>query len=205
MRARRGVVLAVAIRVLRGAAWSYPLALLAVITLLSLSDESFWLATLLLYIPRLGFALPLLPLTLALWLCGLRNLLLTHAAAALLVLFPLMGLELAWPRQAHDREPLLTPFSCNVHGGVAGVEELVAEIGERAPDLIVLQEADPPDIEQALRGRWPRYFFHQSTQFLLASRLPILSVYAPPRLLANGVLRSPRFMGYTVDTSLGVV
>lgn len=205
LRVQRDVVISFLLRLLRVATWGYLLGLLVVLAYLRFANESYWLSTLLLYLPRFGFGLPIVPLTVALWYFGLRRLLLTQLAALLLVLFPLMGLELAWNRKPDPGEPVLTMMTCNIQHGYQGLDKLVAEIVETAPDLMVMQEADGVEIEKALRERWPGFSFDSTNQFVLVSRGPITAVHEQPKLLASGAMRSPRFIVYTVETKLGPV
>src|SRR2546423_14277236 len=84
-------------RIVAAVAVGYVAALLLVIALLRFVGEAWWITDVGLYLPRLVLALPLPFVTLALLLCRMRRLLLTQLAAALLVLFPAMGLVLPWP------------------------------------------------------------------------------------------------------------
>ena len=85
-------------RILLILALAYPIALLAVIAGLRFIGEQWWLTTAALYLPRLVFALPLPALVLALAWFGPRRALWAQLAAALLLLFPLMGLRVSATR-----------------------------------------------------------------------------------------------------------
>ena len=78
----------------------YPLALLAIVGALRLLGERWWVTTIALYLPRIGFALPLPLLILALLVARSYRLLLTQAVAGLVLLFPLMGLHVGGARTA---------------------------------------------------------------------------------------------------------
>src|ERR1700722_936883 len=74
----------------------YPAALLAVVALRFIG-ERWWVTTVALYLPRLGFALPLPFVVLAAALRSARLLALQASSIALLI-FPLLGLRLGGPR-----------------------------------------------------------------------------------------------------------
>src|SRR5688572_6883778 len=84
-------------RTISALALAYPFALLVSAGLLRFVGEAHWTTNVALYLPRLGFALPL-PLCVA-WLAisGPRKWLWSQAAALLVLLFPLMGLTVSWP------------------------------------------------------------------------------------------------------------
>ena len=81
---------------LRMLAIGYPLALLIFIVSLRFVGEKWWGTTIALYLPRAPFALPLLPLIVAIVWLGPRKLLWTQLLAFGLLL-GLMGFRVAWP------------------------------------------------------------------------------------------------------------
>jgi endonuclease/exonuclease/phosphatase (EEP) superfamily protein YafD len=191
-----------AVRTLRVLAILYPLALLLVLASFRWVGERWAVTAVLLYLPRIGFAIPLPLLTLGVWIHGPRRLLVTQLVALGLIVFPLMGLHVSRPR-AH-RTPSIRVFSCNIHLGTFGKERVVARIKELNPDVVLLQEAEGDSLEY-FRARLPGYSVQASTQFLLGTRFPVRSQYEPPQIRASGVLRSPRFIGYTLETPLGII
>jgi hypothetical protein len=86
--------------------YAYVAALLGMVLALRYVGEQFWMTGIAMYLPRVVFGLPclvLIPLVLRL---GLLRLLWTQLAAALLVVFPLMGLVLPRPRASAGETPL---------------------------------------------------------------------------------------------------
>jgi endonuclease/exonuclease/phosphatase (EEP) superfamily protein YafD len=86
---------------------------------------------------------------------------------------------------------------------VGGYEALVREIDEERPAIVVLQEIldDSDRIFALLRARYA--FAERSTQFMVASRHPIVSQLEPKRIPHQGRERSPRFVRYLIDAPLG--
>jgi endonuclease/exonuclease/phosphatase (EEP) superfamily protein YafD len=182
-------------------AYAYPLVLLALCIVLVSIGERFWVTAGLLYVPRALFGAPLVVLVPALWLMGKKRLLWTQAVALLLVVFPLMGLVLPWPA-ARASGPTLKLLSFNVDSAHAGAEQLLAVVDREQPDLALFQEAPwGGPLHEGLRARFPHV--DSSTQFLLASRFPILERTDPQKIATDERLRSPRFMRYVVDSNLG--
>lgn len=181
----------------------YPVVLLAIILVLHFVGERWWLTGVVLYLPRAVFAAPLPLLVIALLALKERRLLLTQAVAAVLLVFPLMGFVLPWPTFADDHEPKLKILSYNVNSGFQGLEHIADEIDRVSPDLVFLQELpfDPAVLRERLRAVYPH--ISVSSQFITASRFPILSTDEPERLGFYGDARSPRFVRYLIDTPLG--
>src|SRR5436190_13621073 len=138
-------------------AMGYPMLLLLAILLLRFVGEAWWVTDVGLYLPRLPLALPLPFLALALWLCGRRRLLLTQLVAAVLLLFPLMGLVLPWPARAHAGAPRMRVLSYNVNSAYGGLDRILAEVDRFAPDVVLLQElfSNGEAAAARLRGRYP--------------------------------------------------
>ncbi len=187
-------------RLVRGAAYAYPLSLLGVCSAFELVGERHWLTAGAMYAPRALFAAPIALLAPALWLTSQRSLLWTQLAALLITVFPLMGLVL--PLRSHAaRGPTLRVLSYNVDTARAGADELLAVVDRLAPDLVLLQESPwGGPLHDGLRARFP--YFDHSAQFVTASRYPILERNAPaaPR---DGRPYLQRFMRYLVDSNLG--
>jgi len=190
---------------LRALAVGYPVALLGVALLLRFVGEQWWVTAAALYLPRIGFGLPMPVLTLALLIWGPRRLLFAQVLALGLLLFPVMGLELhrggATPRAGALRLRLVT---YNVATGSHGNEGLLATLHDIDADLILLQETHPGQYATLTAGL-EGYQVRISDQFLLASRFPIEDLVVPPRILHSGMTRSPRFVRYRVRTPQGLV
>jgi endonuclease/exonuclease/phosphatase (EEP) superfamily protein YafD len=191
-------------RLVQATAVAYPVVLLLVAIVLRAFGERPWVRAAL-YLPRVLFALPLPILVLALLVMRERRLLLSQAAALLLVLFPLMGLVLPWPRFADRGAPVLRVMSYNVNRGDWGWDKVLAQIDELHPDVVMMQEvfSDPALPVKELKKRYLEA--QASTQFIVASRYPIRLVVDPPRLPLGDARRSPRSIAYIIDTPLGPI
>jgi endonuclease/exonuclease/phosphatase (EEP) superfamily protein YafD len=166
--------------------------------------ESWWVTTGLMYLPHVVLLAPVGAVALALAVVGPRRMLLVQAATAAVVLFPIMGLTLAGPRAPTPGAPRLRVLSFNVATGARSVAAVVAEIRAAAPDVILLQESTRA-VNEAVAAAFPELARFGSTQFLVASRYPIVGSYEPPKLRFGGADRSPRFVGATLETPLGTL
>jgi len=186
------------------AAWLGPAAVLAWWVAVRLGGERWWPTTLVLYLPHGLLLPPLAALGLLVALRGERWRLLPLAAAAWLLLFPVMGLRLGGPRAPTPGAPRLRLLTCNVDAGGRSLEATVAEIAAAGPDLVALQESTP-EVAAALRQALPGLEQRAVRDLLVASRSPNVELLAPPPVAAGGQLRSPRFMRVTLDTPLGPI
>jgi vancomycin resistance protein VanJ len=186
------------------AAVLYPVVLAGIVVLFSMVGERWWVSDVGLFLPRLGFLAPILLFVPLLWLAGLRPLLWTQVAALAIGLFPLMGLTLRWP-STDEQAPKIRVFSYNVNSGGLGVDRIIAAIEAAAPDVVLLQEAfaNSEPIGKALEARYATV--QRSTQFIIASRFPIVETLDPDRIHQGERERSPRFMRHVLATPLGRV
>lgn len=183
---------------------AYPLSLLLVAAALAFVGEHWWITTLALYLPRVAFALPLPFLVVLLLVFRQRRYLWTQLGAALIVLFPLMGLTLPSLASKRDGEPVLRILSFNVNTGYSGPDAVAQKIDEHAPDVVVLQEAlSPQPFIELMKSRYPHV--ENAGQFVLGSRYPVLSTRHPGYLPYYGRTRSPRFIQHRLDTPLGPI
>jgi endonuclease/exonuclease/phosphatase (EEP) superfamily protein YafD len=190
--------------VVLGLAVAYALSLLLFLALLRGIGERSTLATIALYLPRVPFALPLPVLTLALLFVRPRWWLLTQLVAALVLLFPLMGLELHGARAVAAGAAPLRIFSCNADLGSASAEEIADAIHATGPDLALLQEA-PPDEAAALAPLLPGYAVREDDQFVIASKLPIIDAYLAPATMQDGIYFRPAFARYRIGAPGGPI
>jgi vancomycin resistance protein VanJ len=192
-------------RIVAAVAVLYPLSLLAVVVVLRGWGLRWWLATVVLYLPRVVFALPLPFVLLGLALARAWRLALTQVASLLILLFPLMGLVLPSPSRLDREAPVIRVLSYNVDSGYRGFDKIVAQIDVFKPDIVFLQELfhDPAPLIQLLRPRYQEV--RSSGQFLVASRFPIRSTAEPSRVPLNGAMRSPRFVEQVIETPLGPI
>jgi vancomycin resistance protein VanJ len=181
----------------------YLAAVFTVFALLRFAGERWWATGVGLYVPRSVFLLPL-PFTLGalLWF-GPRRLLWSQLAAALLVVFPLMGFVVSLP-SAHGG-PVVRVLSFNVNSSYSGTELVAGAVEKFSPDIVLIQEAIE-NTEQLKAWLAEHYsIVRQSTQFIVATRFSIGSSTMPDVLPYDGRSRSPRFVRYTMNTPLGEV
>jgi hypothetical protein len=181
-------------------ALGYLAALAVCVLAMRFVGESFWATTVLLYVPRRYFAWPLPVVVLALVVVGPRALLATQLASVALLLFPLGGLVISSPPEASGG-PRVRLLSYNGAFGHYGVDRICPEVEAQGPAVLAVQ-AYAPRLLAPLRECLAGYQVHISSQFLLASRYPIVDVEVPPPL-SRGV--SANFVRYTLETPLGLI
>jgi vancomycin resistance protein VanJ len=146
-----------------------------------------WLATLFLFGPRwiCGLPLPCLALGAAVWQ---RRLLGPLAVTAVVIVFPMMGLQVHLPAPA-AAAPGLRVMTCNVNQDQFRVFDLAELIEQEKPDLVALQE-----VTIATRFIWPPgWHAVKRDHFILASRFAITGREDVSRLGRPGVLAAMRF------------
>jgi endonuclease/exonuclease/phosphatase (EEP) superfamily protein YafD len=191
-------------RLVRFLAIAYPVTLFVLILAFRFIGERFWATTIGLYLPRIGFALPLPVVTLlVLWRLP-RRWLLSQLVALVLVLFPLMGLRLPGAPGATAGAFHLRLFTMNTAQGQFGTDKIIAEVQASGADVVLLQETTQGQYAD-LRQSLPGYFHQDSGQFWLASRFPLEELDQPPFIPHAGKMRSPRFVSYVVKTPVGRV
>jgi vancomycin resistance protein VanJ len=179
----------------------YPLSLLAAAAMLRYIGERWWLTGVGLYLPRVFLALPLPFILVAIVAARLHTLFWTQAVAALLLVFPLMGLvPPRLGRRPRDNR-ILRVLSYNINAGVGGIERIVDEIYARSPDVILLQEVYSAELSTLLGARYATV--RVADQFLFASRYPASWSAEPAKLDYGGHQRSPRYLQQTLETPLG--
>lgn len=192
-------------RLLRVAAVGYPIALLLVVLAFRFIGDRWWIVGVSLYLPRLGFALPLPFLAIALALRGPRTLLYAQSVSIVLLLFPLMGLHLSSAAAPTPGATRLRILTLNVSTGAFGNAVILAYLNAAAADVVLLQEVHPNQREILAKGLSTYPAVHVDGQFLLASRFPLLAVIEPPRISHLGKQRSPRYRSYLLETPGGPI
>jgi endonuclease/exonuclease/phosphatase (EEP) superfamily protein YafD len=184
-------------------AYGYPAALAVVALLLRFVGERWWATAVGLYLPRMLFALPLPFVVIAILWSRRPKLLWTQLAAALIVLFPLMGLTVSWPTRPRAEAPTLRVLSLNVDSGFFGLDKIDQEIARYSPDIVAFEEVqlEAVNLPDLLEARYRSVV--ASGQFIVASRFPILEITDPQRVFYNGRLRTPHFMRYLIAGSFG--
>jgi vancomycin resistance protein VanJ len=185
-------------------AWAYPASLILVLIAFRWLGEDWWVTAAALYLPRLGFGLPLLVLLPALLLFRAFRALWPLLLAALLLVWPLMGLSvsLRWQKQ----EPTaLRVLSLNADSCVFGSAAIAASILQYSPDLVLLQEVSSTRtaLEAELRLHYGNV--QASNQFIIASRFPIIETSDPDRTHALGPEHSARYLRHVLRTPRGEV
>ena len=165
--------------------------------------ERWWVTAIGLYLPRAIFAAPL-PFVLGglAWLRE-RRWLWAQALAVFLLIFPILGLVLPWPRFAGGA-PVIRVLSYNVDSAQGGADRIVAEVDRFSPDVVMMQEiAQATALEPLLRARYATVVLQD--QFILATRYPLSALTSPQGVAFEGRQHSPRFLRYVLDTPLGPV
>jgi endonuclease/exonuclease/phosphatase (EEP) superfamily protein YafD len=182
---------------------AYPVVLVAAIASMRWVGEAWWVTAALLYLPRIGFALPLPFLSVALLAFRRKRLLLLQIVCLGLVMFPLMGFVPPIPTRAVQGRPSLRVLTFNVNSCAGGVDAVVEEIDRFAPDVVLAQEIGGDDLPRLLRARYPAV--EVSGQFLIATRYSASSKVEPHAIPYQGKERSARFLKEAMDTPLGPI
>ncbi len=182
----------------------YPLTLALIWTGLRFIGESWWVTSVGLYLPLALLGAPLPLLAAALWWRRRRRLLTLQLVSLCLLLFPLLGLTLNWPSGAAKPTGGLRLVSYNVNSGNGGFDLITEEIMRRDPDVAFVQEI-PFWVASKLTERLKVSLPHtrEDTEFLVASKYPIIAAEYPPNLHFFGRERHPRFVRVVLDTPLG--
>lgn len=123
-------------RAVRALSVAYLVALVALVIALWGWGDSWWPLGVLLYLPRVGFGLPLFLLWPSVLIWRSRTAAWSLALSTLLVVFPLMGLT--WSLAPHAAEgPTLRVLTFNVYFMRHGVEGVLREVAEAKPDVIL--------------------------------------------------------------------
>lgn len=139
-------------------------AALLVWLLLWFGGDRWWFATVMLFGPRWIYAIPWIALAPAAAKLRRRSLW-PLAAAAGILLGPIMGLCLPWARLIARNGPIIRVLSCNIHGNAVDAERLAALVETTLPDLVALQEC-PADLPL----KWPAgWNVRRAGQLLVAS------------------------------------
>ena len=182
----------------------YLLALLAAVAALRLVGERWWVTTIALYLPRIGFALPLPLLVVALLVARSYRLLVVQLVAAFVLLFPLMGLHLVGARAATPGARRFRLFTLNTGLGKNGTGEILDRIRGAHPEVIALEEVRDDDVE-ALRLGLPGYAFRHLDQFVIASRFPVEEEVVPPPISSGGEVQPAQYVHCRLITPAGPI
>jgi vancomycin resistance protein VanJ len=183
---------------------AYPLALGLVILALSVVGERWWFTLAVLYLPRLGFAIPLPFVLAAAWRWAPRGLLALQAVSIYLLLVPLMGFTFAFPAPAAPGGASVRIVSYNIGKAGNRLPDAIAQIQRFAPDIVAVQSVYPGD-EPALKAAFTGWHLHAEGQFLTASRFAIREISIPPPLQYAAGTGGARYVRVTLQTPVGLV
>jgi vancomycin resistance protein VanJ len=182
----------------------YAVALLLIIVGFRWIGERWWITTAGMYLPQIVFAAPWPFLTIALAIWGPRRLLVIQAVTAWMLLFPVMGLQLAWPARHTKTATSFRVLTYNINWAHRGDDVLLRQIQAANADVVLLQETGD-DQRRFFRANLTGYHFHTSSEFLLATRFPIRDTFKPPQLTEQDLQLPPRFIRYTLETPRGLI
>ncbi|MDZ4754984.1 MAG: endonuclease/exonuclease/phosphatase family protein [Phycisphaerae bacterium] len=148
---------------------AYLLVTIALWILLRQQGDRWWVGTLLLLSPRWLVAVPLA--VLAPWILLTRrwHMGMITGGAALIVLWPLLGLRVALPSSAGERGDLRI-VSCNVHRQHMDAAKLAAYLAEVQPDVVALQDWSSSHDNLFAGAEW---HVRREGELFVASRWPI--------------------------------
>jgi endonuclease/exonuclease/phosphatase (EEP) superfamily protein YafD len=192
-------------RVVAAAAFLYPIGLVVLVVALRACGERWWITGVGLYFPRAVFGAPLPVIVPALVASSQVRLLWTQALAATLLVFPLMGFAMHVPSsKAATSTPIVRVLSYNVESGTGagGYPAIVQEIDRFSPDVVFLVEASPSGTLLAdLHARYPTVA--TASQFVIASRFPVLETTTPEPVPYVDRPHSARYMRLVFDSPMG--
>jgi len=183
----------------------YPLALAACALAFRYIGERWWVTAAGLYLPRLGFGLPLPFVAVAAYLWAPRRYLALQALSLGILVFPLMGFSPGFGRWLpHPAGPTLRVMSLNVGSGPAAVPAVVEQVRRFGGDILLLQDAGASvahRLEELLEG----WTIRADGEFVIAARYVVREVYVPPPLVYARGTGGAHYVHYTLETPLGVI
>jgi vancomycin resistance protein VanJ len=185
---------------------AYPIALLVIILMLRYIGEQWWVTLTALYLPRIGFALPL-PIIAALlwWLDAPRRYVALQLVSVYLLLFPLMGLRPGPGRPlVQPSGPVIQVMSFNIKFASSDSPRVLAQAREFGADVVLMQDAGGRG-EPAWKQAWAGWNVRADGEFVVATRHAIRDAYVPPALVYPQGTGGAHFVRYTLETPLGLV
>jgi endonuclease/exonuclease/phosphatase family metal-dependent hydrolase len=183
----------------------YPLALAACALAFRFIGERWWVTAAGLYLPRLGFGLPLPFVAVAAHLWAPRRYLALQAVSLGILVFPLMGFSPGigrWlPRPAG---PTVRVMSLNVGAGPATIPVVVEQVQQFGGDILLLQDAGAR-VALRLEGLLEGWTVRADGEFVIAARGAIREVYVPPPLVYATGSGGAHYVHYTLETPLGLI
>lgn len=184
----------------------YPLALATIVLALRFVGERWWVTLAAMYLPRLGFALPLPVIVVFLrYVRAPLRFLALQVVSILLLLFPLMGLNPGLGRlQARPSGPVIRLMTFNVSFGRAGVANVISQARGAGADIVLLQDASFR-LQDELKKGFQGWQLRVDGEFIIATRFGIGNVFVPPDLVYPQGRGGAHYVHYALDTPLGSV
>ena len=154
-----------------------------------------------LYLPRFPAALPLPLLAIAAARARQPASLALVGATAWVVLFPLMGFELSFPRKAPGPDTIRI-LSYNSDLGHRGSDAMYGQVVEARPDIVLFQMTGHRTTDYFADHPLEGYVVNRTGEFWAASRFPIVDVFEPEEL-PEVPPASAGFVRYTIESPLG--
>lgn len=178
------------------ASWGYLFLVCVLWVLMRWLGDRWWIGTVLLLGPRWAWGLPLAGLVPVAAVLRPRSLVIL-GAAALMVVFPVMGLCIPpphWPTAA-TASPALRVLTCNLHGKSADLNSLTRLLREVKPDVVALQEwPHAATLDPFADGTW---YVAGEGELRLASRYPVVPIHDRSEE-AGGFVRYQLLLGQSV-------
>lgn len=189
-------------RLVRTLTLAYLAGLVLVPLLFRFIGERWWVITIAMYLPRIGFILPM-PLLL-LW-CAARKQWLPAATMVVvgvpLWLFPIMGYQAFGHRE--DAEPKIRLMSWNTFLGRIDNEGLYRHITQEVKPDIFVGQATAHRTKELFRADPAGYHTDFDDEFMIASRWPIVDKFFPESF--PHTYHRPNFVRYTLQTPYGLI
>ncbi len=168
--------------------------------------DQWWPATALSFAPLWTLATPLI-LLIPLALRWHRWSLVTLIAAGALLIWPIMGLQIAWNRTSGEsRSPFFRVMTCNIHRAQLNAAEFKTVLDNLHPDVVAMQ--DWTSVDQPKLFPSSTWNTRRDGELFLASRFPIsqaqlITLKEPPPV--NFIRRLGAAAYYRLTTPLGEV
>jgi len=163
------------------ATWLYAAMILSFLGLVNWVGEAWWGVSVLLFVPRWLWPVPLVLLALASALVRKPTYWILQGTVALVVLGPCMGFNIPlrqiWGRPALDKADHLRVVTYNIGAAEFNEQTFKKWIEKERVDLVLLQEV--ANLSPAMRVYFNRRGWFHDRSFSLVSRLPIVEDYTP--------------------------
>ena len=180
----------------------YLVSLALLIIVMRFVGEQNWITTLLLYLPRVGFFLPLPVVVIAYLAVGDRRRAVTSTiAATVLIVFPLMGFRWKGPRPAAPGQ--IRVMTWNTYYGRVDNDAIRRMVADENPDIFVAQ-ATAHRTRELFRADPGGYALENDEEFFLATKFPVVEKVsfadAP-----DETRHRANYVRYTLKTPTGLV